>query len=106
MAGLFAAPRQPTRIAGPNVLDSLPDRAMKRSEVERLAETDAVDWVEQLMTGTSERRNMVSEWILETGGTAHVLLYEIDGWVSQGSFDAEGMTDDEKRDRGEEALDF
>jgi hypothetical protein len=93
-------------MADANVLDSLPDRAMKRSEVDRLAETDAVDWTEPLMSGANERRNMISAWILETDGTAHVLLYEIDGWVSQGSFDAAGMTDDEKYDRGREILDF
>lgn len=90
----------------PNALASLPDRAMKRSELDRLAEGDAVDWVEPLRTGARQRQNMVSAWILETGGTAHVLLYEMDGWVPQGSFDTEGLSPAEKRDRGEEILGF
>lgn len=90
----------------PNVLESLPDRAMKRSEIERLGETDAIDAVEPLLSGSGQRRNMVSSWLLETGGTAHVLLYEIDGWVSKGTFDPEGMDDDEKRDRAGDILDM
>ncbi|UPW01995.1 hypothetical protein M0R88_07835 [Halorussus gelatinilyticus] len=89
-----------------HVLDSLPDRAMKRSELDRLAEGESVEWVEPLRTGVKERRDMVDAWILETNGTAHVLLYEIDGWMPQGSFDSEGMDDDEKRERGDEILGF
>lgn len=86
------------------VLESLPDRAMKRSEVERLGDGDTVDWVEPLWTGTGKRRNMVSAWVLEANGTAHVLMYELDGWASQGTFDPEEMTDDEKFDRAKEIL--
>ncbi|NEU58384.1 hypothetical protein [Halorussus sp. MSC15.2] len=90
----------------PAVLESLPDRSMKRSEVEELGDSDAVDWVETLRTGNGPRRNMVNAWVIETSGTAHVLLYELDGWVSQGSFDTEGLTADEKLERGEDVLDF
>ncbi|UPV75936.1 hypothetical protein M0R89_07715 [Halorussus limi] len=89
-----------------NALESLPDRAMKRSELDGLAESESIDWVEPLRSGVSERRNMVNAWILETDGTAHVLLYEIQGWMPQGSFDAEGLSPDEKRERGDEILDF
>ncbi|MFC7081724.1 hypothetical protein [Halorussus caseinilyticus] len=89
-----------------SVLESLPDRAMKRSEMEDLGDSESVEWVHALRTGKKERRNMVNAWMLQTDGTAHVLLYELDGWVPQGSFDAEGMTDAEKRERGEEILDF
>jgi len=90
----------------PNVLESLPDRAMKRSEIEEIGDGDEVEWVESLWTGTSrERRNMVSAWSLQANGIAHVLLYELDGWASRGSFDAEGLTNAEKRERSEEILD-
>ena len=88
----------------PNVLESLPDRAMKQSEIETLGDGDAVDWVEPLWTGTGQRRNMVSAWALEASGTAYVLMYEIDGWASQGTFDPEGLSADEKSDRAEEIL--
>lgn len=89
-----------------NVVESLPDRSMKRSEVEQLADGDAVDWTEPLRTGAPTQPKMVHAWILETGGTGHVLHYELDGWVSKGSFDAEELSDDEKRERGEGILDF
>jgi hypothetical protein len=91
-------------MADSNVLESLPDRAMKRSEIENLGESDAVEWVEVLRTGEREHRNMARAWTLQADGTAHVLLYEIEGWASQGSFDAEGMTDEEKRERSLEIL--
>jgi hypothetical protein len=48
---------------------------------------------------------MVSAWALQANGTAHVLLYELDGWASQGSFDAEGLTGEQKRERSIEILD-
>jgi hypothetical protein len=93
-------------MTGSNVLESLPDRAMKRSEIEDLGDGDAVEWVEPVRTGTSrERRNMVSAWALQANGTVHVLLYELDGWASQGSFDAEGLTGEQKRERSIEILD-
>ncbi|WP_135824840.1 hypothetical protein [Halorussus ruber] len=89
-----------------NVVESLPDRSMKQSEVEQIGESDAVDWTEALRTGGPRNPELIHAWILETDGTGHVLLYELDGWVSQGSFDAEGLSDEEKRERGEEILDF
>ncbi|WP_276299159.1 hypothetical protein [Halorussus lipolyticus] len=90
----------------PNVLESLPDRSMKQSEVEKIDDSDAVEWTEPLRTGTPRNSELVHAWILETGGTGYVLLYELDGWVSQGSFDTEDLSEDEKRERGEEILDF
>lgn len=104
MVGIFASARQLTRMAEQSVLDSLPDRSMKRSEIESLGESDVVDWVESLRTGARSHRNMVRAWILETDGTAYVLLYELDGWVSQGWFDTEGMDAEEKHERGKEIL--
>ena len=88
-----------------NVLESLPDRAMKRSEIEKLGEGDSIEWVDVLRTGAREHENMARAWALQADGTVHVLLYEIEGWASQGSFDAEGMTDEEKRERSLEILD-
>lgn len=93
-------------MAEPNVMESLPDRAMKKSEIEQIGDGDAVEWVEPLMTGSRERQNMVSAWVLQANGTAHVLLYELDGWASQGTFDPEGLTDEEKHERGKDVLDF
>lgn len=87
-----------------SVLESLPDRSMKRSEIEKIGDGDAVEWVEPLTTGTNERRNMVDAWAIQSSGTVHVLLYQLDGWVSKDSFDAEGLSDDEKRERGLEIL--
>jgi len=89
-----------------SVLESLPDRAMKQSELDGLADGDAVEWVEPLRTGVNQRENMVDAWVLETDGTAHVLLYEIDGWMPQGSFATDEMDDDEKRERADEILGF
>ena len=89
-----------------SVLESLPDRAMKQSELDGLAESETVEWVEPLRTGVNERRNMVDAWILETDGTAHVLLYETSGWMPKGSFDTEGLSPEEKRERGDELLGF
>ena len=88
----------------PSVLKSLPDRAMKESEVENLGEGDAVDWTEPLALGSNSRRSSVGSWILEADGTALVLFYGMDGWVSKGSFDADGLDAEQKRQRAEELL--
>lgn len=104
MAGLFVTARQSACMSEPNVLESLPDRAMKKSEIDRIGDGDSVEWVEPLRSGNRERRNMVSAWVIQANGTAHVLLYELDGWASQGSFDPEGMTAEEKYDLSKEIL--
>lgn len=90
----------------PSALGSLPDRSMKQSEVERIGESETVEWVETLRTGTGDRRKMVNAWVLQAKGIGHVLLYELDGWVSQGSFEADGLDDREKVEQAEEILDF
>lgn len=89
-----------------SVVDSLPDRSMKQSEVDELADSDGVDWTEPLRTGSPKHQGVVHAWILETDGTAHVLHYELDGWVSKESFATEGLSSEEKRERGDEALDL
>jgi hypothetical protein len=88
------------------LLESLPDRAMKRSELDSLADGESVEWVEPLRSGVKDRENMVDAWVLETDGTAHVLLYEVNGWMPQGSFATDGMDDDDKRERADEILGF
>jgi len=89
----------------PSVLESLPDKPISESDVETVGDSDAVDWTEPLDVGSNPQTGIVGSWILEVGGTAHVLFYGMDGWVSRGSFDAEGMDPEEKRDRGHEILD-
>ncbi|WP_158058184.1 hypothetical protein [Halorussus halophilus] len=88
----------------PNVLSSLPDKPLLDSKIERIADSDAVDWTEPLLRGEGERENVVSGWLLEVNGTVHALFYAMDHWVSKGSFDADGLSDDEKRERGRELL--
>lgn len=41
----------------------------------------------------------------EADGTAHVLFYGMDGWVSKGSFDAAELDPEAKRERAAELLD-
>ncbi|WP_132058036.1 hypothetical protein [Halorussus amylolyticus] len=88
----------------PSVLESLPDRAMAESEVERLGASESVAWTDSLALGSNAKAGTVGSWILEADGTAHVLFYGMDGWVSKGSFDTDGLDADEKRERAEELL--
>lgn len=89
----------------PTVLSSLPDRAMTESEVERLGRKDAIDRTEPLALGSNSRAGTVGSWILEANGTAYVLFYGMDGWVSKGSFDPAGLESGAKRERAAELLD-
>ena len=89
----------------PSVLESLPDDPLSESDVERIADADAVEWTEPLDVGSNPQAGIVGSWILETGERAHVLFYDIEGWVSHGTFDPEGMSAEEKRERGHEMLD-
>ncbi|WP_115863275.1 hypothetical protein [Halorussus litoreus] len=89
----------------PSVLESLPDRALTASDVERIGDGDAVDWTEPLPLGSNPKTGTVGSWVLEVGGTAHVLFYGMDGWVARGSFDAEGLDPEAKRERATEILD-
>lgn len=88
----------------PNVLSSLPDQPLTVSHIERIGDSDAVDWVAPILRGDGDRENVVSGWLLEVNGTVHALFYAMDHWVASGSFDADGLDAEEKRERGREVM--